>query len=229
MKRIIFLLLCLLCFFVFSADERLNVDVIAVDYPPYTSSKLTGDGSSFILLSKYAQSNFSVSLTPFFLPPARANRVIKDGYWCLSFYPPREGNKVARFVSLSDNVVSMGFYRLRKKEGFHWTELKELKGKIVALLRPDVIGKMHQNILDAGLQMVYVESIEQGLQLVLKNRVDYAFGDNLVLSETNLSEVQKQKLQFSESSVHEAEIGFFYNIECKDKLFNQNKMELIIQ
>ncbi|WP_157826702.1 hypothetical protein [Colwellia sp. 12G3] len=205
-----------------SANERLKVDVIAVDYPPYTSLKLPGYGSSFSLLSQYAQSHFSVTPIPLFLPPARANRVIKDGHWCLSFYPPKKDDKYARFVSLSDSIVKIGFYRLRKNERFKWAELKELKGKIVALLRPNVIGIMHQSFLDAGMQMVYVESIEQGLQLVLKNRVDYAFGDNLVLSESGLSDDQQLRLQFSESSVHNAKIGFFYNIECEQKLFIQN-------
>lgn len=224
MKKVIFLLLSLICFSSFSGNERIKVDVIAVDYPPYTSPQLLGYGSNFSLLSQYAQSHLRVSLTPLFLPPARANRVINDGHWCMSFYPPRKDNKFARFVPLSDSIVKMGFYRLRKKDSFHWTDLKELSGKIVALLRPNVIGKMHQGFIDAGLQIVYVESVEQGLHLVLKNRVDYAFGDSLVLSDSNLSDVQMKKLQFSESSVYDAKIGFFYNIKCQEKIFIQKQI-----
>jgi len=201
------------------ANERLNIDVIAVNYPPYTSPSAVDYGSSFSLLTKYAQSHFRVSLTPMFLPPARANRVIKDGHWCLSFYPPSNDNKLSRFVPLSDDIVSIGFYRLKEQDRFYWSKLEELSGKMVALLRANKVGQMHQSFIDAGIQMVYVESIEQGLQLVLKARVDYAFGDNLSLSETSFSEDEKGRLQFSESSFYTTKIGFFYNSECEDKLF----------
>jgi polar amino acid transport system substrate-binding protein len=223
MQRIVFLLLCLLSFSSLSANERLNIDVIAVDYPPYSSPKLPDYGSSFSLLNKYAQSNFRMSVKPLFLPPARANKIIQDGHWCLSFYPPAADNDFSRFVPLSDSIVSIGFYRLRQQERFYWTELNELSGKTVTLLRTNTINKLHQRFLDAGLKVVYVESIAQGLKLVLKNRVDYAFGDNLVVTKIQLSETQRQKLQFSESAVHEAKVGFFYNIKCEDKLFIKNK------
>jgi polar amino acid transport system substrate-binding protein len=219
MKSLTYLLLSLLWLSKAFANERLNIDVIAINYPPYTSPSAPDYGSNFSLLSKYAKSHLRVSITPLFLPPARANRIIKDGHWCLSFYPPRNDNKLSRFVSLSDNLVSIGFYRLKKKESFQWSKLEELSGKMVAILRSNIIGKIHQSLINAGLKIVYVETIEQGLQLVLKSRVDYAFGDNLVLSETSLSEDQKRKLQFSESSFHTAKIGFFYNSKCENKLF----------
>jgi polar amino acid transport system substrate-binding protein len=219
MKSLTSILLSLLWLSSAYANERLNIDVIAVNYPPYTSPSAVDYGSSFSLLTKYAQSHLRVSLTPMFLPPARANRVIKDGHWCLSFYPPSNDNKLARFVPLSDDIVSIGFYRLKKEDRFHWAKLEELSGKMVALLRANAIGKLHQRFIDAGMQLVYVESIEQGLELVLKNRVDYAFGDNLSLPETHFSEDEKRKLQFSESSFYTTKIGFFYNSKCEERLF----------
>jgi len=219
MKSLIALLLSLLWLSSSYAIERLNIDVIAVNYPPYTSPSAGDYGSSFSLLTKYAQSHFRVPITPLFLPPARANRIIKDGHWCLSFYPPSKDNKLSRFVPLSDDIVSIGFYRLKQQEGFHWSKLEELSGKVVALLRANKVGEMHQSFIDAGMQLVYVESIEQGLQLVLKNRVDYAFGDNLTLPETRFSEDEKSKLQFSESAFYTTKVGFFYNSECEKKLF----------
>ena len=201
------------------AYERPNIDVIAVNYPPYTSPDAADYGSSFSLLTQYAQSHFRVSLTPMFLPPARANRIIKDGHWCLSFYPPSSDNKLSQFVPLSDDIVSIGFYRLKEQDRFHWSKLEELSGKMITLLRANKVGKMHQRFIDAGIQLVYVESVEQGLQLVLKKRVDYAFGDNLALSETSFSDDEKGRLQFSESSFYSTKIGFFYNSECEKKLF----------
>ena len=202
-----------------AADEQQSINVIAVNYPPYTSPKLADYGSTFSLLNKYAQIHFRVAISPSFLPPARAHRVIKNGAWCLSLYPPAEENTASRFVALSNDVVSLGFYRLQKTGVFRWQSLNELSGKIVALLRTSAVGQMHQRFLDAGLTLVYVESVEQGLNLVLKERVDYAFGDNLALSESLLSAAQRQKLQFSESKVYQAKIGFFYNIDCEAHLY----------
>jgi len=219
MKSILTLFISLLCLSNSYANERLNIDVIAVNYPPYTSPDAADYGSSFSFLTKYAKSHFRVPITPLFLPPARANKVIKDGQWCLSFYPPSNDNKLSRFVPLSDDIVSIGFYRLKEQNRFHWSKLEELSGKVVALLRANAIGKMHQRFIDAGMQLVYVESIEQGLELVLRKRVDYAFGDNLSLPETHFSDDEKRKLQFSESAFYTTKVGFFYNSECEDKLF----------
>lgn len=225
MKSLSLLLLCLISFFCLSDDVKPNVDVIAVDYPPYTSPKSPNNGSSFYLLDKYAKLHFRVSLSPLFLPPARANLLIKKGQWCLSFYPPVEDNNLSRFVPLSDDTVSLGLYRLKESTRFYWKDLNDLRGKIVALLRPKTIGKMHQVFLSAGIQLVYVESIDQGLQLVLKKRVDYAFGDNLALAEAQLSTIQKQQLQFSQTVVHTAKIGFYYNIQCEEQLFSLAQQE----
>jgi len=220
MRSLITLMLILLSAACFAIEEKQEIDVIAVDYPPYTSPTLPSYGSNFSLLSEYAKSHFRISIKPFFLPPARANRLIKDGNWCISFYPPNENNKSARFVALSSDNVSIGFYRLQQQGQFKWQSLNELNGKMVALLRSNHIGKMHEHFINAGIQLVYVESVEQGLRQVLKGRVDYAFGDELALLEAQLSEAQRQKLQFSESVVHKAKIGFFYNTECKNRLFN---------
>lgn len=214
---LLFVLLGTSCF---AATEKQAVDVIAIDYPPYTSPDSPGYGSSFVLLTKYAQSHLRVSLKPKFLPPARANLLIKEKSWCLSFYPPSEESTTARFVSLSANTVRLGLYRLTRAEPFQWQSLNELKGKMVALLRPKSMGKLQHSLIDAGLELVYVESVSQGLQLVLKQRVDYAFGDDLILSSSGLSKVQKQKLQFSQSAIHEAKVGFFYNLACESTLFD---------
>jgi polar amino acid transport system substrate-binding protein len=220
MKSLLTSFFALLSVACFAVDKIHVIDVIVLDYPPYSSPTLPSYGSSFSLLSQYANSHFRIKIKPFFVPPARANRLIKDGNWCLSFYPPGENNESARFVPLSNDMVKIGFYRLLKAGRFHWKTLSELRGKIVAVLRSNETGKMHKGFIDSGLQLVYVESVKQGIQLVLKGRVDYAFGDSLALLETELTEAQKKTLQFSESAVHQARIVFFYNIQCADNIFN---------
>lgn len=219
MIKLLIILLSLWGFSCFAFNEEVPVDVIAIDYPPYTTASLSDNGIAFSLLNKYAQSNFLVAVSPLFLPPARALRLIKEGNWCVSFYPPDKENDLSRFVPLSENIVQMGFYRLKKKEDFYWGSLKELSGKTVALLRANKVGEMHQSFINSGLVLVYVESIAQGLQMVLKGRVDYAFGDNLALLGNNLIKNQRAQLQFSLSTVYEAQVGFFYNTQCEERLF----------
>lgn len=218
MKSLIFLLI-LLSSSCLAVDKKQQVDVIAVDYPPYTSPESPNDGSNFSLLREYADLHFRVSIKPHFLPPARAHRYINSDDWCLSFYPPAKDNKLVRFIALSEKDVSIGFYRLKQSQDFRWNTLGELKGKTIALLRANSKGKMHQTFIDAGLVLVHVESIEQGLQLVIMKRVDYAFGDNLSLSGNSLTVEERQSLQFSETKVHVAKIGFYYNIQCETLLF----------
>ena len=221
MQGFIFLLVTILTFncIAGSEPEPGTVDVIAVEYPPYTSSTEPHFGKSFELLSAYAQKHFHLPITPMFLPPARANRIVKESNWCLTFYPPPQGHDLAKFVPLSNEIVRFGFYRLLQPGIFQWQSLNELNGKLVALLRPNVKGQLHQDLINAGINLVFVESVEQGIQLLLKRRVDYAFADNSALSQSSISDRDKSTLQFSKSSVLSANVGFFYNTQCKDRLF----------
>ena len=223
MKKFFLLILIFVTFSSCAFDDGGAIDIIAVDYPPYTIPSLTNNGIAFSLLNNYAKKYFKAPIEPLFLPPARARRLINDGDWCVSFYPPDKTNKLSRFIPLSENVVKIGFYRLNEHEAFYWDSLDELKGKTVALLRANKIGQMHQSFINAGLILVYVESIGQGLQMVLKGRVDYAFGDNLALSGNNLTASQRKQLQFSKTTVHQAQIGFFYNSQCEERLFLPKK------
>lgn len=73
---------------------------------------------------------------------------------------------------------------------------------------------------DAGLELVHLEKIEQGIHMLLAGRVDYAFGDSSTLK-TYAHIDNINKLQFSEIPIYEARIGFFYNTDCEAALFKQ--------
>jgi len=193
------------------------MDVIAVEYPPFSTSQSKTFGSNFILLKQYADTHFKVGYEPYFIPPGRAQLLIEQGEWCISFYPPRKKNKKARFVLLSPEPVKLGLYRLTQNNEFNYTSLSELHGS-VAILRSNVLGSIPKKLEDAGLELVHLNKIEQGIHMLLAGRVDYAFGDNTTIKTyTEINNINK--LQFSEVSLHEAEVGFFYNIDCEESLY----------
>lgn len=218
-KRILFM--CILTSVVtatVNAEQRQTVELIAVEYPPYTSEHVEGYGSVVQLVSKYAEQNFSVDILPRFYPPARAQKLIAEGDWCLSLYPPQKTNLGARFIPLSDETVALTLFRLKQSTPFKWEKLSELKGKSVAMLRSGTPSSTFSQLTDAGLTVVYVESVEQGLRLILKSRVDFAFGDEQALLGIQLGEKNRAKLQLAETSLQEARVGVFYNINCEAKL-----------
>jgi len=151
------------------------MEVIAVEYPPFLTSQSKDFGANFILLKQYAETHFKVDYEPYFIPPGRAQFMIAQGEWCLSFYPPREQNKKAKFVLLSPESVKLGLYRLAQNNELNYTSLSELHGS-VAILRSNVLGHIPKKLENSGLELVHLEKIEQGIQVLLAGRVDYAFG-----------------------------------------------------
>ena len=139
--------------------------VIAVEYPPFLTSESKTFGSNFVLLKQYADIHFKVGYEPNFIPPGRAQLIMEQGEWCISFYPPRQNNKKTKFVLLSPEPVKLGLYRLTQDNKFNYSSLSELEGS-VAILRSNDLGPILIKLEDAGLELVHLETIEQGLSLI---------------------------------------------------------------
>lgn len=213
----------LICWSCHSQADQSNkpIDVISVEYPPFTTTTASDFGISHRLLDQFAKQYFKTQIRPVFLPPARAQFEIAKGNWCLSFYPPDVGHQESAFVQLSDEAIKLGMYRIHRTGPFTWQHLTEFAGKSVAMLRSD--NKRHHlslPMVEAGMKITNVKTVEQGLRLLLLGRVDYAFGDNTSLDYLNFSDNEKVQLQFSAVSLSETNPGFFYNFACKEKLFN---------
>lgn len=212
--RYIFLFSLLALSAALSADDKIKV--ISIEYPPFINANSDDFGTNFVLLKKYADSNFKVGYEPYFVPPARAQLLIELNQWCLSFYPPKKPGAY-RFVPLSDEKVRLGLYRREQPTPFNYTSLNELKGK-VAVLRSISLGKIYTELSNAGLQLVSLETVEQGIRMLLAGRVDYAFGDNTtVLTYLDIPEIET--LQFGAPSLHEAEVGFFIHQSCEADVY----------
>lgn len=198
-----------------------TVDVLSMDYPPFTAEADGENGPLFRLLRDYAREHMPTKrIRPVFVPPARASLLLSKGEYCLSFYPPPEHQEEFEFIKLSDETVKLGFIRARQAGAFVWKDLSELKGKSSAILRPSRSGRVHEMAVDAGMEVVYVDSIRQGLMMLKKGRVDYAFGDNNTLARLSESAgMNKDDYQFSETSLFETTVGITVRKSCKEDLF----------
>jgi polar amino acid transport system substrate-binding protein len=158
-----------------------------------------------------------VDYEPLFIPPGRAQRIMEQGKWCISFFPPNQQDKKAKFILLSPNHVKLGLYRINQHKAFNYSSLSELQGS-VAILRTNSLGLMHSILEGAGLKLVHVETIEQGIHMLLAGRVDYTFGDNTTIN--TYSEIKGiNTLQFSDVPLSEFPVGFYYNLDCEEVLF----------
>ena len=115
---------------------------------------------SFRLLEQNLRSVDALVITPRFLPPALCRK--KTGDWCFSFYPVSFDKGKVQFVALADRMVKIGLYHRADDPLTAWTELEQLHGYRVELLRSDGSSDLYVRFVDSGLLPMFVESVEQG-------------------------------------------------------------------
>lgn len=211
------LALSLALFFCGTVMAKPAIDVIAMEYPPFTTKDRDDFGISFFHLEQYAKENFKSDYKPLFLPPARAQQILSSGQWCASFFPPESTDDNAVWVTLSEQNIKLGLYRRAEATPFLFDSIDDLQGK-AAFLRSRSKSGIHKIVKDSNLEIYSVENVEQGIRMLLAGRVDYAFGDNTTLN-TFEDKYDRNKLQFSETVLLEGPVGFYYNTRCAENLF----------
>ena len=88
-------------------------------------------------------------MKPLFLPPARAERYLRDNDWCSTFYPPPENDDFIKY-QLSKRNVHVGLLRLKQTNDFTWTSLSQFKEQSAAILRTTVESEFTQLGLTAA-------------------------------------------------------------------------------
>ncbi|NVK24181.1 MAG: transporter substrate-binding domain-containing protein [Gammaproteobacteria bacterium] len=194
----------------YSKGNTSNIEVIAIEYPPFTTLLDNNGGLAFKLLNS-AVTDKTVKFVPLFLPPARAGKYLKENDWCGSFYPPPIELQ-AKKLQLSSENIRLGLVRKRQEQPFHWQELDELSGKTAVILRNSKSSEFSRQFLAAGIKLGYVETVQAGIQMVLLDRVDFSFADNVTFE--LLENKNKQKLQFSQSSLSETKVSIFISEKC---------------
>ncbi len=208
---------CVLLFFQIVFQSRLYattvVEVLAVEYPPFTSSKVESNGVSFRLLKQRLETVDQFQIKPLFLPPARLQQKIKKGDWCLSFYPVPATDKT-RFLALAEQQFKIGLYHKLDDPLINWTQLEELKGYRVALLRSDRSSQLYQRFVRSGLKPMFVDEISQGLRMLQMGRVEVALGDEHLKSYVWVELNNLEGIGFADTALFQSQIGIFVNQDC---------------
>lgn len=205
------LILCFLCTLnAYSSVHK--VDVIAIDYPPFTSAALSNNGLAFELLNRRLSHLNLIEFRARYLPPARAQTELTKGNWCLSFYPPAPSEFIER-IALSEEKVLLGF--VSKQMQVAWQALKYFNHKRLAMLRATITQGMQGRLKQAGAIIVPVETVEQGINLLLKGRVDFAFTDNVSFLDKQRTNQEYAQLAFAKTPLLEVQLGVYFNTKCK--------------
>lgn len=205
------LILCFLCTLnAYSSVHK--VDVIAIDYPPFTSAALSNNGLAFELLNRRLSHLNLIEFRARYLPPARAQTELTKPDWCLSFYPPVSSEFIER-IPLSEDKVLLGF--VSKQKLVNWQNFNFFKRKRLAMLRATITEGMQGRLKQAGATIVPVETVEQGINLLLKGRVDFAFTDNMSFLEKQKTNKEYAQLAFANTSLLEVQLGVYFNTQCK--------------
>lgn len=208
-----FFIACSILLLSFTAYSK-SFEVIAIEYPPYTSENEANNGLSFEALNQYFKQQ-AIHFSPLFLPPARAALYLKNDRWCLSFYPPLEQNKYP-VIELDDYTIKLGLIRKTQLTPFSWQSLVELSGRKVAMLRSnEKRSDLITQFMNANITLINVESVSQGLQLLEKERVDYVFSDldggQYIMKQLGF---HLSDYQFSQTLLLETNIKVWRNPNC---------------
>jgi len=191
-------------------QERTVIDVIAVEYPPFTSAQMSTNGLSFEVLN-IAASHLNYTWKPVFYPPKRALKMIREGNWCASFYPATQ-SKDHHLVNLHEEKFSISLIRKKRNTEFKWKHLSEFKGQSVALLRTSKDSDFAKQFIEAGIAMIFVETVDASLKMVEHGRVDFAMYDSF--SFTLLDSTESSELQFAATSLIDMPVRMFINKKC---------------
>tara|TARA_B100000446_G_scaffold64273_2_gene60888 strand:+ start:3488 stop:4168 length:681 start_codon:yes stop_codon:yes gene_type:complete len=195
-----------------------SISVIGMDYPPFTSETMESGGINTELLRHYFTNKPNVTIKLKVVPPARAEHVLSSEHWCASFYPPIDlPHREVRFIKLRQEPVNLKLYRLMSDNDFRLSDLSELRGQRLAVLRYREEGKFQRKFIEAGLLITKVETISQGFKLLLANRVDYALGDNLSVQHIFPSIDSQQglsRIQASDLTLDSFFVGVFVHPSC---------------
>ncbi len=204
------------------AIER--VEVIGLEYPPFSSLTMEDGGINNRLLKDYLSDRTDVDIVNVYYPPARAQSIIASERWCVSFYPPHHTTpQDIRFIRLRDDPVAMRILRLKQESDFHWESLSEFSGASMAILSFVLEGPYFQKFSDAGINIVEVGSLQQSFKLVLSGRVEYSVGD-IESMKYALETIETDKeLQLSDTVLSRVEVGAFVHPSCHHVFFPQSK------
>lgn len=193
-----------------NSESPTRVDVLAIEYHPFTTIKEATGGIAFELLNRKTKSS-NIKWRPEFVPPKRAYQMINEQDWCASFYPIPD-TQASNILELSDYSVAIGLVRKKQNTRFNWQTLGEFSGQSIALLRTGQDSPFAQQFVNSELNIVFVDSIYAAVQMVVLGRVELAMFDNYSFNQLEVN--TRADLQFSETSLMKTQVKLYTNPNC---------------
>lgn len=200
------------------AMSRSDLEIITIDYPPFLSETSPEDGTAFVQLRAWLKdSGLNVNPVLKFLPPARAQKTVNEDSWCASFYPPRNRDPNL-FIQITDTAVEIKLARKRGEGNFEWSKYSHFNNSRIALLRNFGQSPLFAGFRQAGAELVPVDTVDQGMDMLRLGRVDYALIDNIKFANEFSDEAE---FELSRNTLETTRTGIFIGPQC-ETIFNDH-------
>lgn len=156
--------------------------VCAIEYPPYTSSNLEGNGISFEILRE-ALKHTEYNIIPYFFPTGRAFSELKTGKYHINLYNTPAVYELSIYERVDTHSVLYTFYYNKDFNNVVWNNLRDLKGLRLGSIRVKNRETIRDEILDAGIIPVQTESLEQIFRMLKLGHIDIALAVDLTAIE----------------------------------------------
>lgn len=158
---------------VLSSSFTTDLEILAIEYPPYTDSTMPDHGLSFeILKEAYKGSEFNV--IPVFHPPARCELEFIEGRHPVSLYNHFSFTQYENLEQVLIQRVLLTFFYNREFGELSWETLSDLSGKKNGVLRLGGSSQLRETMESAGLITVELDSLDQIFRLLKMGRIDVA-------------------------------------------------------
>lgn len=207
--------------FLFSIAFSTNAEplpTLAIHYPPYTSA----DKNSPNIITNHIRSKlleYDIELDLHILPLSRLEHTLNGLSWCASLIKPSQLNQKIIKVKFDQVNIKHRLYRLSRNTVFAWNSMTELAGLTLAIPRSINKNQVSETLMASGIKMIPINSSEQGIKLLLRNRVDLFFSDNIAIAHLlRKSPREALSLQASDNILFTTPVELWLNLECPSAL-----------
>lgn len=208
-----------------AAQTLEQIQVLSVDYPPFTTKNSDDYGKSFRQLEPIINA-LGFSAIPLFFPPARANKQLLDEKaWCFSFIEPRKRQLSYRPIIFEHTVIPFYLYRKKTLLGkpFQWQDYKDISGQRVGVLRYIENSLLYAEMKNSGLIMYPVETLGAAFNMLNNDRIDLVLSDPFSAQYYFSSlDIPAETMEHSENIIFDKKHTLWFNLQCKQaqKLYN---------
>jgi len=195
-----------------------NIDILSVEYPPFTTETRHDLGISFTLLSPILK-DAGYRANALIYPPARLNKIINfSDQWCVSMLSPVVITPDIVGFTFSQDPIPMYIYRHRPPNAQPFTaqELTQFSGQTIGLLRSIKQGELFKKITDAGINVYSTETITSAFKMLQKQRIDLIFSNSLSAQYYfSQFKIDPESIQRSSTPLFVSQYKLWLNLKCK--------------